>query len=102
MLKYTNGVGHLVMSILMSLIGLALIMWPGLGAAMQGVGIGLILAIHAAWFVPGAAKQVAHEMASQLPATTAPLAPTATPLSQQQQLAFSNQDTMKMQAVKKV
>jgi hypothetical protein len=67
MLTYTNGVGHLIMSIFMTLIGLALILYPGMSTATQGVGIGLIMAVQAAWFVPGAAKQVASEMVKLLP-----------------------------------
>lgn len=64
-LKYTNGVGHLIMSIFMTLVGLALILVPNLNSGAQGVGIGLILAVQAAWFVSGGAKQVAYEVSQQ-------------------------------------
>lgn len=66
LLSYTNGVGHFAMSIFMTLVGLTLIVVPGLNSGAQGVGIGLILAVQAAWFVPGAAKQVAYEVSKQL------------------------------------
>lgn len=56
---YTNGVGHLIMSIFFTLVGLFLIVYPGLDAGIKGVGIGLIGTVSAAWFIPGAAKQVA-------------------------------------------
>lgn len=60
--QYTNGVGHLIMSILMALIGLALILAPGTDATTKGVGVSLLLTVSAAWFVPGAARQVAKEV----------------------------------------
>ncbi|SRR5579885_161408 len=87
MLEYTNGVGHLIMSIFMTLIGLLLIIYPGLPSSTNGVGIGVILAVQTAWFVPGAARQVAHEVAKQVPAaiaaaTTGGLNPPATPPNQ--------------------
>lgn len=102
MLRYTNGIGHFLMSIFMTLVGLVLILYPGISPATQGVGIGVILAVQAAWFVPGAAKQVAHEVSSQLPTPRAASSFHQEDSPHQQQLAFSNQDTMKMQAVKKV
>jgi hypothetical protein len=76
LLKYSNGTGHLIMSIFMTLVGLALILYPGLPSATQGIGIGLILAVQAAWFVPGAAKQVATEITKTI---SAPLPPPDTP-----------------------
>ena len=80
LLNYTNGVGHLIMSVLMTMVGVALIVIPGLPAADAGVGIGLILSVQAAWFVPGAAKQVATEVAKQFPNSTL-LTVTATPVT---------------------
>lgn len=66
LLTYSNGYGHLIMSIFMTLVGLALILIPGVNSGAQGVGIGIILAVQAAWFVPGAAKQVATEVIKQM------------------------------------
>ncbi len=71
LLHYTNGVGHLIMSIFLTLVGLVLIIYPGLPASTNGVGVGIILAVQAAWLVPGAAKQVAHEVSKQVPAAVA-------------------------------
>lgn len=56
-LKYSNGWGHLIMSLVVMGVGMYLY---NVGA--QGVGIGLISLVTAAWFVPGAAKQVAVEV----------------------------------------
>ncbi len=70
LLTYSNGYGHLIMSIFMTLVGLALILVPGVNTGAQGVGIGIILAVQAAWFVPGAAKQVAPEVVKQMNAPT--------------------------------
>jgi hypothetical protein len=82
-LKHTNGIGHLVMSIFMTLVGLALLIVPGLDSGAHGVGIGLILAVQAAWFVSGSANQIAKEVVRQAqlpqqpvqapPPSTAPL-----------------------------
>ena len=89
--RYTNGTGHLIMSVLMSLVGLTLILWPGLPAATTGVGIGLILTIQTAWFIPGAAKQVAHEVGKQIPSQ---------PLTNVSKEIWEN-DTIELKAVKK-
>ncbi|SRR5579885_622665 len=75
--KYSNGTGHLIMSILMTLVGVVLVIWPNLPAATSGVGVALILSVQAAWFVPGAAKQVAHEVTNQI--TTGGLQPAPPP-----------------------
>lgn len=71
LLTYSNGYGHLIMSIFMTLVGLVLILVPGVNNGAEGVGIGIILAVQAAWFVPGAAKQVASEMVKQMQAAPA-------------------------------
>ena len=76
--KYSNGTGHLIMSILMTLVGVVLVIWPNLPAATSGVGVALILSVQAAWFVPGAAKQVAHEVTNQI--TTDGLQPAPPPV----------------------
>lgn len=70
-MKYTNGVGHLIMSIVMTCAGLALILLTT-DATMRGVGVTLILTVQAAWFVSGGAKQVAAEVIKQLPSTSTP------------------------------
>ena len=62
MLKYTNGVGHLIMSILIFSGGLVCILWPGADASLKGIGVGMLITVQSAWFVPGAAKQVAQEV----------------------------------------
>lgn len=91
-LTYSNGWGHLVMSMFMTIVGIVLILYPGDPPSAQGVGIGLILAVQAAWFVPGAAKQVATEVVKALP--TGPL-PTvqmgSTPIDMQSTLQLPAQ-----------
>ena len=64
-LKYTNGKGHLAMSVLLLLVGLALVLFSG-DATTKAIGITLILTVQGAWFIPGAAKQVAYEVSKQL------------------------------------
>lgn len=58
-LKYSNGWGHLIMSVFFGLIGIVLVVYPGLDPTTKGVGISLILTISGAWFIPSAAKQMA-------------------------------------------
>lgn len=62
LLQYSNGVGHLVMSILLIFTGVFLVVFPGLDATTKGVGISLILTVSGAWFIPGAARQVAEKV----------------------------------------
>lgn len=78
-LKYTNGRGHLVISVLLLLVGLALVLFSG-DAATKAIGITLILTVQGAWFIPGAAKQVAYEVSKQL----------TTPLSAVSQVSAAN------------
>jgi hypothetical protein len=72
LLQYTNGIGHLIMSIFLTIVGLVLVIYPGLPATDSGVGIGIILAVQAAWIVPGAAKQVASEIVKQVASQPSP------------------------------
>ncbi len=59
MLKYTNGVGHLIMSIVGIAAGLILILIPmGVDTSLRGIGVSIIITVMNAWFIPGAAKQV--------------------------------------------
>ena len=66
LLKYSNGWGHLIMSLAVLAVGVWLIL-----AGYAPYGISMIGLVTTAWFVPGAAKQVAHEVSEQV--TTAPL-----------------------------
>lgn len=61
LLKYSNGWGHLIMSLATMGVGVYLFV---LGD--QAVGMSLITTIVAAWFIPGAAKQVATEVSSHV------------------------------------
>lgn len=63
-LQYTNGLGHLIMSVLFAVIGTLLILFSK-DAAVQGMGVTLVLTVSGAWFIPGAAKQVAYQVTQQ-------------------------------------
>lgn len=60
MLQYSNGWGHLIMSLVGMGCGMYLIMH---GGDANGIGIGLVTTVSAAWFIPNAAKQVAYQVA---------------------------------------
>lgn len=66
LLKYSNGYGHLIMSVVMALIGLILIIAPITDASTKAVGVGLIFTVSGAWFVPNAARQVIREVTQPL------------------------------------
>lgn len=61
MLKYTNGWGHLIMSLATMFVGVFLYLH-----GTTGLGTELIGAVVAAWFIPSAAKQVAHQVVDEL------------------------------------
>lgn len=69
MIRYSNGFGHLIMSIIIALCGLTLILWPTTDAATKAIGISLLLTVSGAWFIPGAAKQVAYQIQKQISPT---------------------------------
>lgn len=64
LLQYTNGFGHLIMSVLLAGIGLALIL-----TGHEAFGWPILSIVAAAWFVPGAARQVAHEVTAKVTST---------------------------------
>jgi hypothetical protein len=66
LIKYTNGVGHLIMSVICTMSGIALMLIPNLDATTRGVGVTLIMTVQGYWFVSGSAKQVASEVVSQM------------------------------------
>ena len=79
LLDYSNGWGHLVMSALFAAIGLTLILVPWTDATTKSIGVSLLLTVSAAWFVPGAAKQISSDITKQIqqlqpPTTTPPAA----------------------------
>jgi hypothetical protein len=65
LLRYTNGTGHLIMSVVATIAGLIMILVPG-DPTVRGTGVSIILAVNAYWFVSGAAKQVATEVVNQM------------------------------------
>ena len=59
---YSNGWGHLIITIFFGILGGLLILLPTSDATSKGVGIALITTTSGAWFIPGAAKQYATEV----------------------------------------
>lgn len=64
--NYTNGVGHLLMSVLTSIVAIILIVFCNNNQTIVGVAISLILTVNGYWFVPSAAKQIASEVVTQI------------------------------------
>jgi hypothetical protein len=81
LVRYTNGVGHLIMSIVCTISGIALILIPNLDATTRGVGVTLIMTVQGYWFVSGSAKQVASEVVSQMNQSGGPNTPPASAAS---------------------
>ena len=78
-LKYTNGVGHLIMSLATLGAGLALVL-VSTDSTLRGLGVALILTVQGAWFIPGSAKQVATEVVQQVAENTTNGTPPQTPI----------------------
>lgn len=76
LLKYSNGWGHLIMSLASMAAGIFLITR---GGEMAAYGVGLVGLVTSAWFVSGAAKQVATEVTSNQ--TTAAIQIAAQPIT---------------------
>lgn len=75
-LTYSNGWGHLIVTIFFALLGAVLLLYPGTDVTSKGIGIALITTTSSAWFIPGAAKQMASEVAKQV---SGPLPPSLDP-----------------------
>ena len=65
MLKYSNGWGHFLISVLFVVTGLLLIFFSP-DVTMKGIGVGILTTVVGAWFVPGAAKQMATQIQEQV------------------------------------
>ncbi len=72
LLKYSNGWGNLLMSLASMGVGVYLIV-----AGYGTIGTSLIATVSAAWFIPGAAKQVATSVVAVTSASAT--TPTPTP-----------------------
>lgn len=70
LLKYSNGWGHLIMSVLVLTAGIYLVV----SGQQTTLGISMVSIVVSAWFIPNAAKQVATEV--QQKATPAAIAQT--------------------------
>jgi uncharacterized membrane protein HdeD (DUF308 family) len=60
--QYSNGWGHLIMSIVLIAVGCLFVLLPGTNGDIHGVGIMLVTTVSGAWFIPGAAKQVLSQV----------------------------------------
>jgi hypothetical protein len=65
MFRYSNGWGHLIVTLFFGTLGALLILLPTADATSRGIGITLIMTSSGAWFIPGAAKQVVQEVTKQ-------------------------------------
>ncbi len=61
-LQYSNGWGHLIVSVILITIGALFVLMPGTSSDVHAIGISLILTVSGAWFIPGAAKQVINQV----------------------------------------
>jgi UPF0716 family protein affecting phage T7 exclusion len=64
-LTYSNGWGHLIMSVVLVAIGALFILFPGTSSDLHAIGISLVLTVSSAWFIPGAAKAVVAQVQQQ-------------------------------------
>lgn len=65
LLKYSNGWGHLLMSIVLIVAGVILILQPA--ATVQAVGIGLIGTVVPYWFISSSANAIQQRQATAQP-----------------------------------
>ena len=81
MLRYSNGWGHFLISVIFLIAGLVLIFFSA-DSTTKGIGVGLVTTVCGAWFVPGAAKQMANEIINHQNMSSAPppAAPAPEPL----------------------
>jgi hypothetical protein len=59
---YSNGWGHLIITVFFGALGALLILIPTSTPTSIGIGVTLITTASGAWFIPGAAKQMAREV----------------------------------------
>lgn len=62
-LQYTNGIGHLVMSVLCVVASVIIII---LAPNYAEFAVALLSMVASAWFIPGAAKQVAQKVQNKV------------------------------------
>jgi uncharacterized membrane protein HdeD (DUF308 family) len=62
---YSNGWGHLIITIFFGILGTLLILLPTADPTSRGLGVALLTTASGAWFIPGAAKQVVNQVTKQ-------------------------------------
>lgn len=77
MWKYTNGRGHLIMSIAFTLVAAVMILWPSSDATMRGYGFGLLATVSGYWFVTSSAESIARAVVKDVNNEAQPPAPKA-------------------------
>jgi len=78
-LKYTNGLGHLIMSIACLAVGVLLVYMQELTT-----GLTIISMVASAWFVPGAANMFAHSVAKKIEEVVPTSSPNEPPAPEQE------------------
>jgi len=76
--KYSNSLGHLIMSVVLIVTGLVLILLTT-DATLHGIGVTLIMTPSGYWFVTSAAVHSNNSTGPLPPAPTQPPAPQAIP-----------------------
>jgi hypothetical protein len=66
LLTNTNGIGHLIMSIVSIIAAIILIIFCPGNEPVLGVAVSIILTVNGYWFVPSAARQIASEVVNQI------------------------------------
>lgn len=61
-LKYSNGFGHLLMSIVCLACGVSLILFENNNPTIQAIGIGLVTTVSGYWFVTSSANAIAQNI----------------------------------------
>jgi hypothetical protein len=66
LLKYSNSIGHMIMSIVCIATGLILVIFVA-DSGIKGFGVGLIGTVTGYWFITSSATSVAQEVIKQVP-----------------------------------
>ncbi len=68
--KYSNGTGHLIMSVVTVVTGVIMIMSCQNNPSIQATGVMLILTVNSTWFVLASAKSIATEVTNNISSLT--------------------------------
>lgn len=71
--EYSNGWGHLIMSVVLCTAGMVLILVPWTDTTTKGIGTGIITMAAGQWLVTSAAKSTIAEVVHQMPTQPLPV-----------------------------